>query len=147
MIDLARVQAGHRRFLQRHRQAVSLELEIAKVQALRQAQSNPGFTPRTGGLQKATKARVIRTTGGRLLRVSNAKPYAAAIDKGAKPHTISARNKPYLHFRGSRGWVRVKSVSHPGNKPYHFLSRATHSAADLFGRRMRNRMRELARTF
>ncbi len=56
MIDLARVQSGHRRFIQRHRQAVSLELEIAKVQALRQAQSNPGFTPRSPrGLATAPK--------------------------------------------------------------------------------------------
>jgi hypothetical protein len=147
VIDLRRVQEGHRRFLRRHEQALHIETEIARAAARREVQTNPGFTPRSGDLQRATKTRLIRTRGGKVVRVSNAETYAAAIDKGAKPHTITARSKPYLHFRGSRGWVRVRSVNHPGNRPYHFLSRATHTAAVLFGRRFRNRMREIARSF
>lgn len=47
-------------------------------------------------------------------------PYAKPVEFGSKAHVITARNKPFLHFKGSRGWVRKKSVNHPGTKkrPY-----------------------------
>lgn len=149
MIDLRRVQQGHRRFLNRFHSALALELEAAKQRGEREAERNPGFTPRSGsdGLAASTKAKVVRIRRGAVVILSNAKPHAAPIDKGSKAHTITAKNGPYLHFRGSRGWARKKSVNHPGNKPYRFLRRATESAAQQFGRRMRLVMRRLAPTF
>lgn len=149
MIDLRAVQQDHRRFLVRERDAVDRELEKAAEFGEAYTAKHPTFTPRSGsdGLAQATVGRVIRTRRGAIVRLTNPKPYAAAIDRGADAHPITARRKPYLHFRGRRGWVRTKSVRHPGNRPYKFLYRAITASGRVFEKSLAIRLAVLARSF
>jgi hypothetical protein len=110
----------------------------------------PRFTPRSGAnsLALATQGKVIRRRSGGVVRLKNAKPYAAAIDKGARPHIIRIRRRKALRFVGKGGGlVFRRSVQHPGNRPYRFLSRARDQASDSFLRGMSRRMAEIARRF
>jgi len=91
------------------------------------AQQHPEFyTPRHGmaGLQGATKHRLIEASSVRATaRVENARPYAAAVHMGAKPHPIVAKNAPFLVFFWPKVGhvVHFRRVNHPGNKPMPFL--------------------------
>ena len=84
---------------------------------------------RTAALQRS-----IGSTyhGGGKWTVSAAKPYAQFVHEGTKPHPIKARSGKTLRFF----WARVgrvvypKQVSHPGNEPNPFLTRAMHQVWD-----------------
>jgi hypothetical protein len=147
VIDLRSVKEAHRRFLAHHDALLSQELRRAAEVGVVEVQRNPQFKPRTGALQKATQGKVIRRRNGSVVRLQNRKAYAAPIDKGAKPHVIRARRKKALRFVGRGGVVFRRSVNHPGNKPYRFLSRARDAASDSFGERMRAGMARIARAF
>jgi hypothetical protein len=149
-IDVRTALRQHERFLRSHDAMVAQELETAGEVAVRQVQHGPQpFKDRTGNLRKQTDHKVLRTRGGRLLRLLNRAPYAAPIDKGSRRHTIRARRKPYLVFYWeARGrWVRTKQVNHPGNKPYRFLFNAHTDAFWFAGRGIQRGMRQVARTF
>lgn len=95
----------------------SVALDIA-AEAKRSAQvtfgRHPGDQPRTGKLANAYRVKVV--PGTNRFEVSNPKKYAAAMEKGARPHEIRARNVKFLQFRDRRGhWHRVKLVKHPGS--------------------------------
>lgn len=49
------------------------------------------------------------------------------------PYPIRATNKPYLHFKGKKGWARVKEVQHPGLKARNFTKQtaATMQQSDM----------------
>jgi len=147
VIDLRAVQLSHRRFLAKHDAAVLRELQDARDFGVQYVQVHPTFKPRTGALQAATTGQVIRTRNRGIVRLSNRKPYAAAIDKGAAPHVIRARSAKALRFMGKGGVVFRKSVNHPGNKPYRFLYRATNAAGRTFAQKMNARMQTIARSF
>ncbi|HEU4544358.1 MAG TPA: hypothetical protein VFR23_24720 [Jiangellaceae bacterium] len=147
MIDLRRLNESHRRFLAKHKAAVSTELHRSAQAGLAEVLRNPGFTPRTGALQRATDAKILRTRTRSIVRLRNAKPYAAPIDKGSRPHVIRAR-RGVLRFTSSSGaLVYRRQVNHPGNKPYRFLERASSKAGESFGRGMAQRMTAIARQF
>ena len=75
---------------------------------------HPGDKPRTGNLSKAYRVEVI--PGTNTFTVTNPKKYAAAMEKGAREHTIKARRTTYLQFRGRDGRARqLKMVHHPGS--------------------------------
>lgn len=72
---------------------------------------------RTGKLQDSLKVGFGNDEITLILDAKNTEgqSYAKAVDEGAKPHTIAAKNADYLHFKTRSGdWVRTKSVSHPG---------------------------------
>lgn len=74
---------------------------------------HPGDKARTGNLAKSYQVKVI--PGTNTFTVTNPKKYAAAMEKGAKPHLIKARTS-YLQFRGRDGrWRKIKMVRHPGS--------------------------------
>lgn len=149
LIDIRAVRLAHRRFLVSQDDAIDRELQTAADFGEAYTAAHPTFTPRSGsdGLAQATKGRVIRTRQGAIVKLTNAKPYASAIDKGARAHEIRAKGTGYLHFRGRRGWVRKKAVNHPGNRPYKFLYRATVAAGRVFEKRLAIRLAVLARSF
>jgi hypothetical protein len=147
LVNLPEVRAGHQRFLRGHEEMVQDVSERGGDVALQHVQNYPEFKRQSGKLQDATDYRVVRLKGGKLLRIYNPKPYAASIDGGARPHLIRAKNKPYLHFKGRRGWARVKAVKHPGNRPYKFLYRANNAAFRVMGQDLRSGMTELAKRF
>jgi hypothetical protein len=145
--NLAIIRQGHKRVMARTTTAVAEVSQETGEAAVAYAKSRPRFTPRTGDLQRANEYRVVRTPGGRIVKVLNRKSYAAAIDKGARPHDIKASKSPFLHFLGNRGWVRTKRVKHPGNKPYRFLYGATLAAGRAMGPKLGARMQRIAKQF
>jgi hypothetical protein len=129
-IDVAAMQSAHRRFMTEHTRMVGHVLSGAQSAVLAEVNHNPGFTPRTGALQRATKARIVVTSRGKILRVSNAKKYARPIEEGSRPHRIVARKAKFLRFIGRDGAVVFRrSVNHPGNRAHWFLNRAQITAA------------------
>ena len=145
--SVSRMERAHARVLAQSEDAAQFALEAGAQVAKKQVQVEPHFVPRSGNLQKKTQTRVIRTKGGFLMRLTNDAPYAAAIDKGAKPHVITAKRSPFLQFRTSRGWVRKKSVNHPGNRPYRFLALAHLSAGRTTERILKTRLQQIAARF
>ncbi len=147
MIDARSLRAAHSRFLAAHRAIVSGELRIAAATGVAEVHRNPGFKRRTGATQAATRGKVVRTRSGGIVRLRNPKPHAHALDKGARPHVIRARRGKALRFVKNGQLVFRRSVQHPGNKPYRFLSRARDAASTSFHRGMSRRMAEIARRF
>lgn len=147
MLDISDALRATERAIVQHEIAVNVALEAAGEVAKAEVVRNPGFTPRTGRLQAATQARVIRTTGGKLLRLSNNKDYAVAIDKGAKPHKIVPKSGGFLRFQGRNGTVYARSVNHPGNKPYRFLRNATGTAYTRLEALLEREMQRVAAGF
>lgn len=142
---LPTLQKSHAAFLKATERLIDEVNEEAGKLAVAKARSDHQYTDRSGNLSSSNRYRLTRRKSGRLLRISNTAPYAAAIDKGAKPHVIRARGNGYLRFRTSSGWVRTRQVSHPGNKPYRFLRNATGEAFNLLGARFERKARALMR--
>lgn len=147
LVNLPEVRRGHDVFLQANERLAESAAQRGGEVALGHVQHHNDFKRRTGKLQDTTDYRVVRLKGGRLLRITNPQKYAGAIDGGARPHLIRAKNKPYLHFKGKRGWARVKFVNHPGNRPFKFLYNATDAAFRVMGQELRQGMTDLAKRF
>ncbi len=147
IVNLPEVRRLHERFLGANDRLIIDTSQQGGDVALGHVQHHAEFQRRTGKLQDKTDYRVVKLRGGKLLKVFNPLPYAAAIDGGAKPHLIRARSSPYLHFKGKRGWVRAKVVRHPGNRAYRFLYNATDAAFRVMGQRLRVGMSALAKRF
>lgn len=146
MASLTKMERSHGAFLMFQAETLKQSLDETGKRGVEYAKSRPRFKPRTGALQKATKHRVIKN--GRVLVLSNAKPYAAAIDKGARPHIIRPKNKALLRFKGRNGkWAFARQVRHPGNRPYQFLYSATVAAHSSGARDLRQRLTRLAARF
>jgi hypothetical protein len=63
-------------------------------------------------------------------------PYAAFVENGTKPHTITAKRQTTLRFV-QNGAVRFsRSVRHPGTKPRPFMAQAQDRATPLLERLM-----------
>ena len=58
--------------------------------------------------------------------------YAEAVEKGAEPHTITAKRWPTLVFQVGGRWVRPKSVQHPGFSGRFYGEALGFEAADIF---------------
>ena len=146
--NLDELERQHDRFLAENERAIADALGIAGLFAIEHVQQHPEFKPHTGNLQKKTQAKVVRTSGGRLLRITNTAAYAGAIDGGAKPHVIVPRKAKLLRFVGRDGrTVFTRRVNHPGNKPYRFLYYATDAANRVFRADIERRLTDLAARF
>lgn len=150
-IQIANVNAlrrEHDHFLAENERLLNAALEEAGDEAYDHVQRKPEFTRRTGKTQQATGHRVVRTSGGRVLRIFNTAKHARALESGARPHVIRAREGKVLAFRGrGGGMVFRKSVSHPGNRPYLFLFNATHVTFMRLRPRLERNMTLLAKRF
>ena len=77
-----------------------------------------GIVPfRTGELFDSMQ---VTTSGGNEINVSFKAPHAEAVEFGARPHKIRARNYPTLVFWASGGWRRPTEVDHPGFTGRHY---------------------------
>ena len=56
----------------------------------------------------------------------------AVIEFPTRPHTITARNAPYLVFQIDGHWVKVRSVNHPGTKGRNAIAPLFEQAAGRF---------------
>ena len=54
------------------------------------------------------------------------------VEGPTRPHTITARNAPYLVFQVDGHWVKVKSVNHPGTKGRNAIPPIFDKAAERF---------------
>lgn len=107
---------------------------------------HPGFKPVTHKTQDATKARVVRTSKGRILRVTNNTKRALWLEEGTQPHWIFPHKKKVLRFKGKSGaWVSKKFVKHPGTKPYWFIRGAVSRASMLACSRIESKLARIAR--
>jgi hypothetical protein len=146
--NLEELRREHDRLLAENERMIGDALEVAGRHAVEHVQHFPEFNPQTGALQKATKARVVRMRNGRVLKITNTKPYAAAIDTGARAHVIVPRKAKMLRFVGKDGrTVFARRVNHPGNKPYRFMFFATDAADRVFRADIEHRMAALAARF
>lgn len=96
------------------RKAIQKSCLSIKRQARENITSNG--TVKTGHLRRSIAFRTTMTEG--IVHVSKAK-YAKAIEKGTKAHTIRAKNKKALYWKGASH--PVKQVRHPGSKAKPFL--------------------------
>jgi hypothetical protein len=143
--NVDQLRASHGRLLTAHQAMVGGILYEAGVQALAETILHPGFKPRTGKTQKATTFRLVRTRGGKVVRVENKAPVARLLEGGTFAHIIRARNTRFLRFVGRDGsYVFRRQVRHPGTKPYWFLRRATNVAYATAEQRLLNGMRRVA---
>lgn len=102
------------------------------------------------GLKDSTKTRVIRTAGGKLLRLSWPKEYASHVEYGTREHFIFPKRAPWLliFFWEKIGqWVSLTRVRHPGTKPYWFGRDAQHEGHRQLGWKLAEGMRQIARRF
>jgi hypothetical protein len=86
------VRRGHAHFLADNARLIVDAETLAGRHALTYVQRYSDFKRRTGKLQDTTRYRVVRTSGGRILRIANPQVYAASIDTGSKAHRITAKN-------------------------------------------------------
>jgi hypothetical protein len=119
----------------------SISMDIAKegeILARRKlGNRHPSDAPRTGRYARSFAVRVETNSSGFAFLVENTAKYAAVIEEGSKPHTITARRAKYLVFRSRQTGrvVRKKVVFHPGTKPEKILWMATEA---VVRRRMLN---------
>jgi hypothetical protein len=106
----------------------------------------PGFKPVTHKTQDATKARVVKTSKGRILRVTNNTKRGLWLEEGTQPHWIFPHKKKVLRFKSRSGnWVSTKVVKHPGTKPYWFIRGAVSRASMLAIARIESKLARIAR--
>lgn len=86
---------------------------------------------KTGNLSQHIVKRLVHSATGVVMLVGvEHVPYALFVHEGTQPHSIDAKNAPFLVFMGRDGnLVFTKHVDHPGNKPNRFLVRALAAAA------------------
>jgi hypothetical protein len=157
-INLSQVRQKHKRFLAAHKAMVDAVLHEAGEAAKAHVRTKSTFKRRSArSLKDRTRARVIRTSGGRLLRLQSTKrivstsgavnDLAPIIEFGSRPHVIEARFAFALAFKVRGQWVRAFRVNHPGTRPYYFLRNARQAAYKLAGVKLRSRMRAVALRF
>lgn len=146
-INLGPVMSAHAKFKRANADAISREAEGMAKFGVGYVAQHPTFHPRTGGLQKATEGRVIRSRTRTIIRLSNKKKYANPIEYGSPKHMIAAKRAKALAFMWHGHLVFRRYVIHPGNKPYKFLYRATMATGRVFETSMRARMDRIARGF
>jgi len=147
LLDLGNVKQRHSWLLEQHDRIVTAALNDGGRAALDHIDKRPGFTPRTGRTQDATKARMMRTAGGKLMRISNRTKVARFMEHGTKRHIIRARRKKFLRFKQGGAWVFRKAVNHPGNRAYLFMRRGALTGYYDVGRTLRASMRSVAKQF
>jgi len=153
------VRRGHEHFLAGNERLFVQAEDTAGRHALAYVQSNSDFKRRSGKLQDSTTYRIVRTSGGRLLRIANPVAYAATIDTGSRAHWIApkqstsrvtglTRRGSVLAFMGRAGVMLFRRrVWHPGTRPYRFLYNAADSAYRVLGQELTRGMADLAKRF
>lgn len=101
-------------------------------------------------LKDNTKAAVIRSAGGRIikLRASWSKKHASFIEYGTRAHIIRPRRAKALRFRAKGGGVVfARRVQHPGTRPYKFGWKAMTAGYRVLGDKLLGAMARVSRRF
>lgn len=106
---------------------------------------------RTGRLSAATAVRVFRTTGARVVRLSNdakssrGKEYAELVDQGNGTGYIYPRTAKFLRFRIGPVWVFARRVrAYSGSKVFMKAQRSGYLQAGFL---LRSRLAAIANNF
>ena len=141
MFDLRQVRGVHRHFLAELAREVDHVTDAQKLTlvAQRAITDNRDIKARTGNLTRRTKAKVIRTGKGRLVKIQNTAKYAWAQDQGSGLHGPKRSRymivgNPTLSFMWRGVQMHRRYVMHPGVKPTRFL----YNSANTTGRTLRN---------
>lgn len=147
-INVARVKQLHDSMWSSLNTELNAEMEMSGEAAKAHVrQFHTGFTHRSFKLSNSTSYRVVRTRGGKVVKIRNTAPYARAVENGSRPHVIRAKNGGALRFVMNGRVMFRRSVNHPGTKPTKFLRTATEFAFERFGRGMDQRIRRLSARF
>jgi phage gpG-like protein len=106
---------------------VALELTRLAVRVETQAKINATGSPnvQTGRYRSSISWRLGIDGDGLFAEVGSNVEYARFLEEGTPPHVIRPRAKRALFWPGARH--PVKSVRHPGTRPYRVLQRALES--------------------
>lgn len=149
MFDLRAVAAAHRMVVRETDVALDKALDAAGDYAEWHVTAHARFRHRTGAVKGGTRHRVTHGLGSRRLTIMNLARHARWLEEGTRPHLIVARRRRSLAFF----WIRIgrqmvlKSVRHPGTKPYWFLKDATSAAGLRFAVLMGRSMDRIAARF
>lgn len=154
MFNLEKLKADHRRALNDHKSAVAEATRIAGAHAEQHVRSHSTFRRRSASsLKDDTRARVVRTRGGALLKLQWSKKHAPFIEYGTGKYRMTGeypirpRRARALRFVIRGRVIFAKKVMHPGVRPYKFGWKATHSAGRVLEDRLEVGMARVSRRF
>lgn len=149
-INIAKLKQTHERFKQRHKALVNDALRVAGVQAKEHVRQRSKFKRRSAqSLKDDTKTRIVKTRGGKILRLKWSKKHAPFIEYGTRRHVIKPKRRSHLVFywRKVGCVVFAKRVMHPGTRPYKFGWNSASAAHRVLGHRLRASMTRAAEKF
>lgn len=152
LFDLTRIDAVSKEFLTGLDRALTIAAQDSIEFAKNHVRTQSDFTqrsPNSRSAKTATKGRVVRIPGGRVVRIISPVEHASHLEGGTAPHIIRPR-KPggVLRFQTRDGnIVFARFVRHPGTRATHFLSNAQLAAFEEFADDMTERTRQLANRF
>lgn len=145
-INLQMLRESHREIIAQSERAVTEVMDESIDVVNAGIYERPGFKPVTGKTQASTKVRVVRTSRGQVLRVTNNTKRALWMEEGTHPHWIFPNKKKVLRFKGKSGaWVSKKFVKHPGTKAHWFIRGAISRASMLAIHRIESKLSRIAR--
>lgn len=143
--NIASLKAQHSAILKKSERAITEVLDESIDVVNAGIYQRPGFKPVTHKTQDATKARVVRTSKGNVLRVTNNTKRALWLEEGTQPHWIFPHKKKVLRFKNQSGhWISKKVVRHKGTKPYWFIRGAFSRASTLAVSRIESKLARIA---
>lgn len=144
-INMAVLQQAHKRALAAHHAMVNDALRDAGNTAKSHVRTKSTFQRRSArSLKDNTQVHVVRTAGGRMLRLKWTKPYASYVEHGTKEHFIFPKRSPWLlkfFWAKHSKWMALTYVRHRGTKPYFFGRDAQHEAHRALGWKLADGMR------
>jgi hypothetical protein len=149
-INIAQLKLIHRRFRSRNTAMVNASLKVAARQAEEHVRQRSTFKRRKArSLKDDTKHRIIKSRGGRILRLSWTKKYSPFVEYGTRPHRIVARRRAFLRFYLPRAGrvVYARRVNHPGTRPYKFGWKSAYAAHRVLGQHLQRGMDSIAQKF
>lgn len=152
MINIGAVKRAHARLELQTNLVMMRAADAAGRFAVEHVASFSNFKRRSpvgDSLKDTTTYRVMRTPGGRVIRVlvRATKPYAGFVEFDTKPHEIVARRKRFLRFTVGGRTVFARRVRHPGTKGFRFLYNATHAASRIFAQQVQADLARVAARF
>ena len=142
-LDYVRVQ--HAAFLRKLDALIAQDAESAGQFAEEHVKQYSDFVARRGArsMKRATRHKVIRAKGGRIIRIRNPRHYASYIEYGTRAHgPVTAR---FLRFKIGGKFISTKWVK--GIRPRKFLYKATFAAGRKLEAALVVDMATLARKF
>lgn len=153
MFDVKALKKTHKALISDIKREIDTSLVHAGEHAKDHVRNESEFERRskTRSVKDATKSRLVRIAGGKVIRLTNSKmvkgfDVSVGLEHGTKAHKIRGNNG-VLRFRSGSSTVFRREVNHPGTRAYRFFSSAATSAHSALGVSLRSRLSKLARRF